>query len=538
MFRSIRGSLQAWHAAILATVLAVFGFVVYQLQRQATFQQIDSELHRTAELVAAGLKRPPSRSRQRDGQRPEQPRSNERTPSETVAEPAKRAPIAALRPGEQPVAVASVAPAERRREQGAREPGDSTSRERRDDRFEPRLELSPELLELFDGETEAHYYFVIWRGNDRVLHKSLYAQDVPLPTVINERGDPPVRAVRQRGRFREAILEYWFGTNILVGRSIDNDMAALKNTGVLLGLSGVAVLAGGLLGGLWISGRAIRPIASISATAAEISASNLSRRIDLQSTESELSGLANTLNQMFERLETSFEQQIRFTADASHELRTPVAVILTNAELALSRNRPPEELRETIEVCRRSAQRMRGLVESLLTLARFDSGELRLEKRSFDLSHLAAECIAMLRPLAERRRILIRTDLPSTVVTADSDRITQVVTNLVSNAIRYNRDGGRVDVSIRSTSSHVVVSVADNGTGIAPEHLPHIFDRFYRIDKARSRDEGGTGLGLAICKSIVEAHGGDISVASDGSTGTNFEFRLPKQSTEDSTARA
>ncbi|MGE3316929.1 MAG: sensor histidine kinase [Planctomycetaceae bacterium] len=524
MFRSIRGSLQAWHAAILATVLAVFGFVVYHLQRQATFQQIDAELHRTAELVAAGLRRPPTnRVRQRDGQRPDQSRSQ----NELASTAGPRAPIEALRPSEQRLSTPAANEAAPRRAGGPQV--DAAAVARRDERPEPRLELSNELLELFDGETETHYYFVIWRGEDRILHKSLYAQDVPLPVVKNERGDPPIRTVRQRGEFREAILEYWFGTNILVGRSLDNDFAALHRTGLLLVMSGVGVLVAGLVGGRWISGRAIQPIATISATAAEISASNLSRRIDVQETESELNSLAQTLNQMFDRLETGFEQQIRFTADASHELRTPVAVILTNAELALSRNRPPEELRETIEVCRRSAIRMRGLVEALLTLARFDSGELRLEKRSFDLSHVAAECVALLRPLAERRRILIRAELPSTIVSADSDRVTQVLTNLLSNAIRYNRDGGRVDIRIRSTESQVIVTIADNGIGIAPDHLPHIFERFYRIDKARSREEGGTGLGLAICKSIVDAHGGEISVTSDGSTGATFEFRLPKR---------
>lgn len=526
MFRSIRGSLQAWHAAILATVLIVFGSVVYHLQRQAAFQQIDAELHRTAELVAAGLRRPQTQRRQRNEQRP--PREGEVVATE-------RQPVQALRPGEVPPPVTGAPPREPQpREQGAR--GESRNEERREGREarEPRLELSNDLLQLFDGETEVHYYFIVWRGDDRILHKSLYAQDVPLPAVRNERGDPPIRTVRQRGEYREAILEYWFGTNILVGRSIDNDLATLRSTGLLLVLSGIGVLAGGLIGGRWISGQAIQPIATMSATAAEISASNLSRRIDVQETESELSGLAQTLNRMFDRLETGFEQQIRFTADASHELRTPVAVILTNSELALSKNRPPEELRETIEVCRRSALRMRGLVESLLTLARFDSGELSLDKRTFDLSHTTAECVALLRPLAERRRIQIRADLPSTIVSGDSDRITQVITNLVSNAIRYNRDGGRVDVTIQSTPNHVCLRVADNGLGIAPEHLPHIFDRFYRIDKARSRDEGGTGLGLAICKSIIDAHGGEIVATSDGSTGTTFEFRLPKKAVEKS----
>ena len=145
-------------------------------------------------------------------------------------------------------------------------------------------------------------------------------------------------------------------------------------------------------------------------TAAEISLSNLSRRIDVTGTETELTGLARTLNQMFDRIESAFAQQVRFTADASHELRTPVAVILSHSELALDKQRPAEELRETIETCRRSALRMRSLIESLLTLARFDSGEVTLDSRPFDLARTVGDCVALVRPLAAQRRITIQAD--------------------------------------------------------------------------------------------------------------------------------
>ena len=353
------------------------------------------------------------------------------------------------------------------------------------------------------------------------------------------RRDAPSPIYRQRGEFRELIRQsrQRWGINILVGRSIAGDMAALHEKEGMVALVGVAVLAAGLVGGLWFSRRAIKPIEAISATAAEISLSNLSRRIDVTGTETELTGLARTLNQMFDRIESAFSQQVRFTADASHELRTPVAVILSHAELALDKQRPAEELRETIETCRRSALRMRSLIESLLTLARFDSGEVKIESRWFDLSRTVGDCIALVRPLAAQRRIAIQMDLTPSTATGDPDRIAQVVTNLLTNAIRYNHEQGEVNVSLRSSPSEVVLVVSDTGIGIPPEHLAHIFERFYRVDNARSRKDGGVGLGLAICKSIVVAHGGQISVSSHVGRGTKFEVRLPKGGSRAATRR-
>jgi heavy metal sensor kinase len=397
-----------------------------------------------------------------------------------------------------------------------------------------RIELTDDLKTLFDEESDNPYYFIIWHPDGKTMIKSKFApanihlQEVPESRLA--RRDVRPEFVRQRGEFRELIRQsrQRWGINILVGRSITPDVAALHEKEGMVALVGVAVLAAGLVGGLWFSRRAIRPIEAISATAAEISLSNLSRRIDVIGTETELTGLARTLNQMFDRIESAFSQQVRFTADASHELRTPVAVILSHAELALDKQRPAEELRETIETCRRSALRMRSLIESLLTLARFDSGEVKIESRWFDLSRTVGDCIALVRPLAAQRRIAIQMDLAPSTATGDPDRIAQVVTNLLTNAIRYNHENGEVNVSLRSSPSEVMLVVSDTGIGIPPEHLAHIFERFYRVDNARSRKDGGVGLGLAICKSIVVAHGGQISVSSHVGRGTKFEVRLPK----------
>ena len=577
MFRSIRWTLQMWHAAILATVLIVFGWVVFYLEQETTYQQIDEGLNRMADLVTAGL-RPAGGSRfRRPFRSPENPRPegspaarealiaknpNEKSPSSTTPNATSTSESKSLNAEPSTKSTVEKAVAEKTAPNGTRlgtenapnvERGDTadsgsrpqgspaegpaspSSTGRRGPRPDLRLELNEDFPRFFEEELGTTAYFVVWRGDGHVLLKSQSASDVPLPDYPSPHAEP-VRVVRQRGEFREIIHEgrrdrAGRPSYILVGRSIEDDVAALHKKGWMLGGAGLAVLAAGLIGGFWFSGRAIKPIEAISAAAAEISLSNLSRRIDVSGTETELTGLARTLNQMIDRLESAFSQQVRFTADASHELRTPLAVILSHAELALDKNRPANELRETIETCRRSALRMKTVVESLLTLARFDSGELQLECRPVDLSRIAGDCAALIRPLAEKRRITMELDLESAGLIADSDRLSQVVTNLLTNAIRYNHDDGRVVLTTRSSKSDVILTISDTGIGIRPEHLLHIFERFYRVDKARSRKDGGIGLGLAICKSIVEAHGGQIAVTSSEQGGTQFEVRLPKRGT-------
>jgi heavy metal sensor kinase len=233
------------------------------------------------------------------------------------------------------------------------------------------------------------------------------------------------------------------------------------------------------------------------------------------------------MNDMFARLESSFQQQVRFTADASHELRTPLSVIHTHAQLALSRDRSADEYKRTIATVLRASGRMKGLVDSLLLLAGADAGRLSIERQQFDLRDVIDECIMMVTPLANEKGITLESDLRSAEVSADPARISQVAINLMSNAIRYNREKGSVTVQIRLDGKDVLLIIADTGVGIPPEHLPHLFERFYRVDVARSRDAGGSGLGLAICKSIIDAHGGSIDVQSKPDQGSTFTVRLP-----------
>jgi heavy metal sensor kinase len=264
------------------------------------------------------------------------------------------------------------------------------------------------------------------------------------------------------------------------------------------------------------------------ATASKIAAGDLSQRIRLHDTESELGRLAGILNSTFARLEAAFAQQGRFVCDAAHELRTPLAVLLTQIQTAVAHPRQAAEYQGALEACQRTAQRMRRLVESLLELARFDSGQEPIQRRPFSLTRMIRDCLGLLEPLARQRAVRMHADLPELDYEGDADRLAQAVTNLLTNAIDYSREGGQVSVAAQQKDGFVVIEVQDTGPGIAPQHLPHLFERFYRVDPSRSSGHGHTGLGLAIAKAIVEAHGGSLEATSRLGEGSILTLRLPR----------
>lgn len=591
-FRSLRWRLQAWHALVLTSVLTMFGLVVYFLAWESRLQQIDAELDRSAEVIASRVRRlfpgpPPGLWPQpgRSRMRPENgPAGRGDARNEEPADRSDRSPRGPRpRDNFEAESVSALAPANLERDSASltdsreaslREPGfrDFAMREplgpgpgressvrdfpppregdpgrdlgRGPRPFEwvgpiewptPSLGLPEDFLELFEGDEDARLYFVVFSRDGQVLQQSPSAPVVPFPGVRIGEDRLPVRVVRGRGVLREVVHVSSFENTVLVGRSSVKDRAAHHRSGLLLVMSGLTVLAAGLIGGWWSSSRAIRPIAAMTAAAESISAQRLSQRIDLQETDNELGQLASVLNGTFDRLQAAFERQTRFTADASHELRTPVAVILAHADLALSRPRSPEEYRATLDTCRSAARRMKSLIDGLLTLARFDSDADGWQFEMLDLMPLAQECIDLVRPLATERGIVIESDLTGVVARVDRTRVSQVITNLLTNAIRYNREGGSVRVTVKTEPSDeqqpgfAILSVADTGIGIAPEELPHIFDRFYQVDKVRSRADGSSGLGLSISQTIVTAHGGTLTARSEPGVGTTMELRLPQR---------
>jgi heavy metal sensor kinase len=369
-------------------------------------------------------------------------------------------------------------------------------------------------------------YFGVWRADGSLL-KAVGVPDAagPPDLPVEPRPFRPGRTLH--GPSREMVRMGPRNTRILVGQPVGREQADLWAFAGQLAAAGAVVLAVGLVGGWVISARILRPVAAISATASAISATNLSERIDPAQVDVELAELARVLNATFERLEAAFERQARFTADASHELRTPLAILRSHAELSLSRPRTAAEYRETVETCLGAARRMTALVEGLLTLARADAGKLDLRREPVDLRQVIGESVALFRPLADGRGVSLAASLGPAEVTGDPVRLGQVATNLLSNAVQYNRPGGEVRVQLGVASGEAVLSVTDTGCGIPAEDRAHIFERFYRVDKARSRASGGNGLGLAICKSIVEGHGGTIDFETEPGRGSTFRVRLP-----------
>jgi heavy metal sensor kinase len=314
-----------------------------------------------------------------------------------------------------------------------------------------------------------------------------------------------------------------------VGRAADDVSDALRSLLLILGIAYPVTLALASMGGIFLAGRALAPIDKLTRLARRISAEDLSQRLDLRLPDDEVGRLARTFDDMIARLEDAFRRQRQFTADASHELRTPLTAVKGQVEVALTRPREPETYREVLQNVNEEVDRLIRLVGSLLTLARADAGQIPLSPEVISVADLVASAVEQVRPAAQQRNVAL--DLapgPPVTLRADEDLLLQLLLNLLDNALKYTPAAGDVSAGWAADSAFVDVWVHDTGAGIAPEHLPHIFDRFYRADKSRSRAEGGAGLGLSICRWIAEAHGGSISVESTPGQGSTFTARFPR----------
>jgi len=508
--KSIKWRLQLWYGLILVLVLAGFGITAYQLERNWQFRRIDDELQRRIGVLKNALHRPPLPRGQNAGRPP----FDEPPGGQNLDAPPLDGPL----PGEFP------------------DGGPTEGNARRPTKFS----LSQQDAYFFEASDPHSFYFIITARDGNELARSTNVPPIPVdvtytyihsvnsgPPRIPEYPQPP--RISKYKSHREIFEILPSGEMIRVGCSFAPELEYLRGLALFQTVVGGVILFFGLAGGWWIVSRSLRPVVEISSAAMKISAGDLSQRINVAEAESELGQLAAVLNSTFARLEAAFAQQQQFAADAAHELRTPVSVILTQTQTALNRERGADDYKQTVEACQRAAQRMRKLIESLLELARIDAGQEVLKRTHFDLSKVVSDCAGLVQPLADEQRMKISIEAEPLQITGDSERLAQVVMNLLTNAIQYNQPGGEVSMTLKSQGGLAVLTVTDTGQGIAAGDLPRVFGRFFRADQSRT-GTGNSGLGLAICKAIVEAHGGTIEVASAANAGATFTVRLPVQS--------
>jgi len=336
---------------------------------------------------------------------------------------------------------------------------------------------------------------------------------------FEEKGDWRIVQVRVQGPDGPLTVQ--------VGRSLAAYEHELNELLMTFLLAGPLTLLATICGGYFLACRVLRPVQEMTKAAKVISADRLNERIVVVNPHDELGELGETLNEMIERLERSFTEMRRFTADAAHELRTPLAIIRSEAEVALRLPRSSEQYCGVLENLLEDTNRLSMLADQLLFLSRQDAGLGGKVSESVRLDVLLREVVSNMQLIAQDKSIALElSDCPPCELTTDARLLRRVLVNLLDNAIKYTAQAGRVEVSSEVAASKVTIQIRDSGMGIAPEHLPHIFERFYRVDAARSGDGNGAGLGLSICQAILRNLEGAISVESEVGKGTTFTVTL------------
>jgi heavy metal sensor kinase len=368
----------------------------------------------------------------------------------------------------------------------------------------------------------------LWMRSDRILNRGL-----PAPRALPEPDDTIFQnfTTPGNGRYRMAsrtIVASGLPLLLQVATSLDENDKQLGELLAILLLAGPVALGCTLGGGYLLARKALAPVDRMAAAAEEITATRLDRRLHTPNPDDELGRLARTLNGMIARLERSFQEVRRFTADAAHELRTPLAILRNEAEVALRVPRDSEAYRTSLEDMLEEIEHLSQLSEALLFLFREDAGLGAQHRELLALDQVVREIADHMRVVAaQQHQDLILESAPPCFLMGDAEQLRRLFFNLLDNAIKFTPPDGTITISMVCDKRQVCVVVADNGIGIAPEHLPRIFDRFYRADSARSQRTAGNGLGLSICRSIVDAHHGSIEVDSRPEEGTHVTLTLP-----------
>ena len=397
-----------------------------------------------------------------------------------------------------------------------------------------------QLFEQFMNQGNLNKFYRIYDGSGNVgsRSKNISASQFPLSQgayadalegknsyeTFTVGGQQTIRVITM-----PILLEGKLINLVQVGTSLEAVQETLRNLKIFLFTAVPSVLILAALFARFMARRALKPISRIIDTAREIGqGQELSKRIPVLKIKDELGQLALTFNEMMNRLENSFAQMRQFSSDASHELRTPLTVLKGQNELILSKQRKPEEYQEVISSNLEEINYMSKVLEDLFVLSKSDENQVNIDYKPVDLRALVEEVCKHAEILAEEKNIkIIIAFLEPIEIKGDEVRLRQMVWNVLQNGIKYTQQGGELKISLQNEGDFALLTIQDTGIGIPEEDLPLIFNRFYRVDKARTRDEGGSGLGLSICRQIAEAHKGKIEVESKLGVGTRFKIRLP-----------
>jgi heavy metal sensor kinase len=376
--------------------------------------------------------------------------------------------------------------------------------------------------------------FQVADSERRWLYRSVPLENNNLPiTAPSALPSPRFETTLVQGHalrfYSQRVLVHGNAYTVQVATTMDEAFEALQRFRVMLLFAAPLLLIGASAGGYWISRHALAPVDAISRAATRISIENLTERLQVPKTGDQLQRLSETLNAMLARLESSVRRMAQFTADASHELRAPVSLIRTTAEIAaMKRDRPAAEYLAALDDIHEEAERTSQVVDSLMLLARADSAKETLECISVDAAAVVRSAAEQGERLARSRGVSFVLKLPEDEVPvhADPDSLRRALLILIDNAAKYTPEGGLIKVGLDRRDAEAVAYVSDTGIGITAADLPHVFDRFWRADKARSREQSGAGLGLSIAKWIVDMHGGTLAVRSEPGKGSVFEIKL------------
>ncbi|MHB1696780.1 MAG: sensor histidine kinase [bacterium] len=421
------------------------------------------------------------------------------------------------------------------------------------------------LINIKDNKTEFNFsdeviwkynsprsksFFQIRRLNGNTLEKSasLGISELPFSAKKNQTN---FRTIILNGEHTRLINFYVSGINrynkeknsivknkghalvIQCAENIEDKIDLLQSYGIVLSLSILFIMVISASGGFLIAKKALAPLKKISETIDRISESNLTERIDHKTIPDELSDLASSFNRTFDRLERSFNRQNQFIADASHELRTPLSVILSQSEIALRKERSSEDYRSALNAVMDAEGMMSEIVSKLLALTRLSEDKMNLRFENIDLHKIISKSIKLLNPLAEQKGIRINISTNDHYrTTGDRAALLALFVNIFENSIKYNVPQGRIDIFVKKETDFIVTEIRDTGIGIPESDLDKVFDRFYRVDKSRSKESGGTGLGLSICKEITKLHGGKVEIKSRVGVGTIVAVYLKEKENE------